>query len=229
VCAVLFRPGFASPRAGSGKSFALMDADMIALVNMATATPVVHITKGRDISFFPSEDAETVHGLILSTDGSSLTFFDWTSRTDFELKTSYRPIVGVDSGKDYIECKRIDLFLDGSRLSLGVLGTRNQKFCFISGEICDVASATSDAWSQLLPNIVTGRSSWLKEREAVFSIVGLQGDGSGYRNFALATSKRVLILSSALTVAAETNSRVSSGNLVPIGNFAVAFSAQDKV
>lgn len=229
VCAVLFRSAFASPRAGSGNAMALMDADTIALVNFDKETPVVQYSKGRDICIFPSDDANTVRGLILSVDGSSLTFFDWTCGNDCELNTSYRPIVGVDSDKDYIDCKGIDLFVDGSKLALNVLGKRNQKVCLVTGEVCDLSDATSEAWSKLLPNIVTGRSTWLNDRERVFAMVGLQGDGNGYRNFALATSKRVLILTSALTIAAETKRRVSSGNLVPIGNFAVTFSSQDKV
>jgi len=229
VCAVLFRPAFASAR--SGKALALVEADTIALVNFQETSPVINITKGRDIVFFPSEeeDSKSARGLILSADGASLTFFNWTSGTDCELSTSFRPIVGVDSDKDYIESKRIDLFVDGTKLSLGVLGKRKKKYCFVTGDICDFADATSEAWFKLLPNIVSGRSSWIEEGEEILSIVGLQGDGSGYRNFALATSSRVLILSSALTVAAETRRRVSCANLAPIGNFAVAFSSEDKV
>lgn len=229
VCAVLFRPAFASAR--SGKALVLVEANTIALVNFQKSSLIIHVTKGRDIVFFPSEeeDSTSARGLILSADGGSLTFFNWTSGADCELKTSFRPIVGVDSGKDYIESKRIDLFVDGTKLALGVLGKRNKKYCFVTGGICDFADASSETWSKFLPNIVSGRSSWLEEGEEVFSIVGLQGDGSGYRNFALATSTRVFILSSALTVAAETRRHISCGNLAPIGNFAVVFSSEDKV
>ena len=227
VCAVLFRPAFASSR-----SLSLVDAGAIALVNFQDKNTVITIIEGRDICFFPSEDAKSVQGLILGADGSALAFFDWNSSGTYDLKTTFRPIVGVDSDrKDYVECKRIDLFADGSKLALAVLGrrARDDRFCFVVGDVCDLTDATAESWSKLLPNIVSGRSAWLDEKENVLSIVGLQGDGSGYRNFALATSTRVIILSSALTVAAESRRRVTSGNLAPLGSFAVCFSSEAKV
>lgn len=231
VCAVLFRPAFASSRAGSGKTFSLVDADTIALVNFQDKkSTVIAVSKGRDLCFFPSGDAKSVQGLILGVDGSSLAFFDWKSKT-CDLKTTFRPIVGVDNDKDYVDCKRIELFADGSKLALAALGKRERdnRFCFVTGDVCGIADATAESWSKLLPNIVSGRSAWLDENEDVLSIVGLQGDGSGYRNFALATSTRVLILSSALTVAAESKRQVACGNLAPLGSFAVCFSSDNKV
>ena len=226
VCAILFRPAFAS-----SKVLSLVDTKIIALVNFREENTVITVTEGRDICFFPTDDANIVQGLILGVDASSLTFFEWNSSSTLSLKTSFRPIVGVDGDKDFVESKRIDLFAEGSKLSLAVLGrrVRDDRFCFVTGDICDLADASAESWSKLLPNIVSGRSAWLDEHENVLSLVGLQGDGSGYRNFALATSTRVLILSSALTVAAGARRRVASSNLAPLGSFAVCFSSENKV
>ena len=228
VCAVLFRPSLGTG-ADPAKASSL-EADYIALVDFSLEKPVIKVTKGRDISFFPSSGSECTHGLILSLDGCSLTYFDWNSSKECELSSSFRPIIGVDNEKDYVDCWRIALFSEGPKLNLTVWGTRlrDNRVCFVAGDICNVSDASSTEWSKLLPNVVSGRSARLGEGEDVLSIVGLQGDGSGYRNFALATTTRVLILSSALTVAAEAKKLVSS-SLAPLGSFAVCFSSDSKV
>lgn len=230
VCAVLFRPSLGLG-ADTAKALSLT-ADYIALVDYGVGKPVIQVTRGRDISFFPSSGSEFTSGLILSVDGSSLTYFHWNSLKECELATSFRPIVGVDSGKDYVDCRRISIFADSLKLNLTAWGTRlrDNRVCFVAGDLCGIAEATVTEWSNLLPNLVSGRSAWIGVGEDVLTTVGLHGDGSGYRNFALATtSTRVLIVSSALTVVAESKKPLSGSSLAPLGSFAVCFSSDSKV
>lgn len=229
VCAVLFRSALGS-EAGPARSLSL-ECDRIALVAYGARDPAIVVVHGRDISFFRGNRPGDATGLILSLDGSSLTSFKWDSSKTFELGNACRPLVGVDGDRDYVDCRRIVLFSDGPTQNLIILGKRlrDNRACFVAGDICGVANFSSDEWSMLLPNIVSGRSAWLDEGEDVFSIVGLQGDGTGYRNFALTTSARVLILSSELSVAAEDRTYLANSSLSPLGSFAVCFSSGDNV
>jgi hypothetical protein len=63
----------------------------------------------------------------------------------------------------------------------------------------------------------------MKENECILDILGLEGDGNGYRNFAVSTSRRVVILNSALQVAAESEEPACCSRLAPLGAFAVAY------
>jgi hypothetical protein len=204
----------------------------IALVSFAEGRSDIHIMKGRDLILFPSsKDDSSVDGLVLNVDGSSLGFFSWNLSSAVETGASCRPIIGFDSDSDeYLDCSRVVLFAEGRKMSLGVVGTRvrDGKPCFLVGDPCDT-EMKRDSWSKILPNIVTGRVAWLQKTERILAVLGLEGDGSGYRNFALATTSRVVILSSALTVSAEAPCLVAGSSLAPIGSFVVCFISGNAV
>lgn len=230
LCAVLFRPAL-SNKLGSSKGFTL-NAVSIAFVDYSVVSPAIRVVDGRDVAFWPVEGSADPRGVILSQDGSALTSFTWDpSKRTCRLGAAFRPIVGVDTDMNYVECRRIYCFAGGAMLGLAVVGTRlrDGASCFLVGELCPAASMTLDGWSGLIPNIVSGRSVWFREGEEVFSVAGLEGDDSGYRNFALATSSRVLIISSSVEIAAEVPAVVSSCALAPLGAFSVAYCVQGKV
>lgn len=232
VCAVLFRPAIYS-KIGS-KEGASPDAVSIAFVDFASANAPIEVVEGRDIVFWPTEEGGSPRGLILSRDGSSLTLFKWQNGPMPKkclLGKAFRPILGVDMDKDYVECRRVFSFSGASKLSLVMVGTRlrDSRSCILNGDLCAISDVSDSDWSSLLPNIVSGRRMWLEQHEEVFNVIGLEGDDSGYRNFALATSTRVMILSSALKSSAEIKLEVSNSALVPLGSFAVCFSSGSKV
>jgi hypothetical protein len=227
-CAVLFRSALGiGPNTSQATS---MEADSIAFIDYNVEHPTMEVIQGRDVAFLPTDVSEHVQGLMLSLDASSLTFFDWSSSRGFNRSSSFRPLIGIGEDSDYVDCRRIIVFSDDQKLNVAVLGVRlrDNRACFVTGDIGNVMDATSEGWSKLLPNAVSGRTYWFNESEEVFAIVGLQGDGSGYRNFAVSTSARVLILSSSLSVSAEALQQFTNG-LSPLGSFAVCFSSNDKV
>lgn len=204
----------------------------ILLVDYTSDAPLqMKSVQGRSIVFLPADGEAT--GLLLSHSSAELTFFQWTKGEDVSYSASYRPILGVDEDEDFVSCVRVSLFSEGrGKVSLMAVGRRmrDRRHCIISGEPCKIDDVQPDNWSKLLPNIVTGRSFWLQDEEVSSTIVGLQGDGNGYRNFALATSSRVLILSSALTVAAESQGTLGpTCGLAPVGSFATCFVRNHKI
>lgn len=228
VCAVLFRCalGTVSP---TSQSMSFM-ADCIVLVDYTGERPSIAAAPGRDVAFFPGHNSNNAQGLILSLDGSSVTFFDFDPTNGLTTTSSFRPLLGVHSDSDYVDCQRILIFSDDTILNLAVLGTRfsDNRVCFVAGDVGGVAEATTKGCSNLLPNLATDRSFIFDEGEDVFAIIGLQGDGSGYRNFAMTTSYRILILSSSLSVSAESVHDRASG-LSPIGSFAVCYASNNKI
>jgi hypothetical protein len=226
VCAVLFQQALG--RKSSGNEGFLHEAVSIAFIDYSGSGVLVKVIDGRDITFWTNDGDNVPRGLILSPDGSTLTFFAWHGK--LEMGKSFRPILGVENDESYIECRRVFAFPGASMLGLVVVGVRQRdgRSCIVSGDLCAAVDATPDSWSVLLPNIVSGRSMWLDDFEKVLSIVGLECDDSGYRNFALATSSRVLILSSALDITAQTRTVVSCSGLAPLGSFAVSFCSNGK-
>ena len=204
--------------------------DEIALVDFESDSAVIKMVQGRSLVFLPRVDE--VCGLVLASSGSELAYFQWAQGADVKFSATYRPIIGVDTDEDYIECCRIVLFSEGGiKVSLAAWGrrARDGRQCIISGEPCDLSELQPDNWSKVLANIVTGRHFWMKKKESIVSIVGLQGDGHGYRNFAIATSLRVMILTSALTIAVETKVPTASSTLAPIGSFAMCFASEGNI
>lgn len=229
--AVLFRPSLCSKEAV--KEGISMDAAVVVFIYRSESGVVVRAVNGRDAVFLPRLDGEQPRGLILQKDGLGLTYFTWDkNELKCILSKTYRPILGVEDDQDYVECKRILLSAGASNISLLAVGIRlrDLRTVVVSGELVEMPRLGPESWSSLLPNIVTGRSAWLEYFENVISFAGLEGDDSGYRNFSMVTSQRVLILSSGMEVASEYRTKyVSSGCLSPLGAFAVAFALDGKV
>jgi hypothetical protein len=228
VCAVLFRSSLGS---GADPSRTIsLNTETLAMIDFEAGN-VIDVVKGRDVAFFPRIGSEPVHGFILNAEGMALTHFTWSTSKSLDLTSSWRPILGVDNDVDYIDSLRASVHFEGAKLSLSVIGRRlrDNRTCVTVGDICDSTNTSPvESW-KLLPNMVTSRSAWLDQDEEVLSLVGLQGDVSGYRNFALATSSRVLILSSGLTLSAEARKVVATSSLSPLGSFAVMFSTDRSV
>ena len=228
VCAVLYRCALGSvPKTSQEISLV---ADKIVLVDFNGDLPSIAVSPGRDISFFPDNGSNDAQGFILSLDGSSVTLFDFNCTNGLTTSSSFRPLLGGSSESDYIDCQRILIFSDDTKLNMAVLGRRSvdNRICFVAGDVGDVTEATLSGCASLLPNISTDRAFFFNDGEDVFAVIGLQGDGSGYRNFAMTTSHRTLILSSSLSVSAESLFG-TTGGLSPIGSFAVCYSSNDKV
>jgi len=230
LCAVLMRPSLCSKH--GAKEGASLDATTVVFVDMTDSGSVIQTRDARDVVFVPSAPGDHPRGLLLAKDGLSLTYFHWdANERKCEMHKSYRPILGVEDDKDYVECKRLYVSSGASMTSLLVAATRLRDFktVVISGELVDLTSIAPQEWADLLPNIKEGRAAWLESYEDLLTLVGLEGDDSGYRNFAVITSDRVLILSSAMEIAAECKTRVSSCSLAPLGAFAVGFVSNRKV
>lgn len=226
ICAVIYRREFMQDMDFSPMS---LDVMTIALVDF-TGTPTLAIIEGRDVAFLPHAKSESPRGILLSRDGSSATYFTLEGSTIRLHSPACRPLVGVDIGLDYIDCRRIFSFTEGTKTNLAVLGERlrDRRVCFALGGRCE-SYVSPDSWNVLLPNIVTGRTTWLEPGEKVLSVVGLQGDGSGNRNFSMATSTRVVILSSALIIMAESRDQVCCSNLIPLGSFSLCYLFMNSV
>lgn len=230
LCAVLYRPSLAA-KSGSPSGFTL-NATKIAFVDYTGSPAAIQVIDGRDVAFWPSEGTDSPFGVVLSIDGSSLTSFTWdSSERVCKLGAAFRPIVGVDTDENYVECRRIFAFAGPSVVGLVVVGKKHKdgRSCILSGDLCSVADLSVDKWSALLPNIVSGRSLFLENEEEVLSVVGLEGDDSGYRNFGVATSSRVLIVSSGMDIAASVTVDTSASALAVMGAFAVAYCSGNKV
>eukprot|EP00522_Entomoneis_paludosa_P008904 CAMPEP_0172451960 /NCGR_PEP_ID=MMETSP1065-20121228/9758_1 /TAXON_ID=265537 /ORGANISM="Amphiprora paludosa, Strain CCMP125" /LENGTH=3022 /DNA_ID=CAMNT_0013203931 /DNA_START=83 /DNA_END=9152 /DNA_ORIENTATION=- len=228
--AVLMRHSLCS-KAGA-KDGASLDATVVVFVDLTDSGSVVQTLDARDVVFIPSTEGGPPRGLLLAKDGLSLTYFSWDkNERKCTLHEAYRPILGVEDNKDYVECKRIFVSSGSSTTSLLAVATRLRDFktIVISGELVEISNIKPEEWSELLPNIVEGRAAWLNSFEDLLALAGLEGDDSGYRNFSAVTSQRVVILSSAMEVAAECLTRVSSCSLSPLGAFAVGFVADRKV
>eukprot|EP00977_Amphora_coffeiformis_P021910 scaffold10056_cov164-Amphora_coffeaeformis.AAC.7 len=229
ICAILYRPSLCS-KTGYKDGMA-MDAVAIAVIDYSTSTPTIEVLEGRDISFWSLDENGTPRGSILTKGGLSIVYFSWDAEIGAcEFGASYRPLLGVEDNQDYVECRRVYCYAGSSKVGVVTVGTRlrDNRICIVGGDLCPETELTSEKWSSLLPNIVTGRVCWLKANEEVFSVVGLECDDSGYRNFALSTSERVIILSSAMEISAEIRASVSSPALAPLGAFAVGFVSEGK-
>ena len=229
VCAILYRPSLCSKT--GFKDGMSMDAVAIAIVDYSNTTPLIEVLEGRDISFWSLADDGTPRGMILTKGGLSLNYFSWDAEVGAcTFGTSYRPLLGVEDDENYIECRRVYCYSGAAKVGVVTIGTklRDNRTCIVAGDLCSENDLSSDKWLDLLPNVMTGRSCWLKPSEEVFSIVGLEGDESGYRNFSISTSERVVILSSAMQISAESRVQVASPALAPLGAFAVGYLSKGK-
>jgi hypothetical protein len=211
------------------------DASLFAFVDWSSggANVAIEVLQARDITFLPSGGVGGVRGLILSSNGSRLTYFEWDMQKKCcELKSAYRPIVGVDvvGPKDLLECRRIFAFEGAGKVILAASASRirDSRSCIVIGELSDAESVNEKNWSAILPNIEVDRSCFLEKHEEINDMIGLEGDGSGYRNFAVSTCDRVLLLTSGLTIAAQADLTDPCSGLSPLGAFATGFMMGNK-
>ncbi|GKY97024.1 hypothetical protein MPSEU_000661200 [Mayamaea pseudoterrestris] len=226
LCAIMFRPRLFRK---DGPSRLSLDACAIAFVEYSGSSPSIHAVEGRDVTFMP---AVNPRGVILSTDGSALTMFEWDSNDKAcTLGASFRPIVGVDTGTEYVACRRVFAFSGATSVGLLVTGMRlrDNRTCLVSGDLCPSDGISLNDWSQLLPNVVSGRCLWLDEFEEIYNVMGLEGDEDGYRNFGLSTAFRIAIVSSGLEFSAEIMAAAPTCDLAPLGAFTLAFCSGVKI
>jgi hypothetical protein len=229
LCAILFRPRMSRKDGSSNLS---LNASVVAFIDSSSSKPSIYVTDGCDVAFIPAGSDDAPRGVILSKDGGSLAWFTWDAHSkSCNLGSVYRPIVGIETDDNYVACRRVLAFCGPTAVGLVVVGgrARDGRACLVSGDMCQLSDLSPNGWSQLLPNIVSGRCLWLQEQEEVFTIIGLQGDADGYRNFGIATSDRVVIVSSGMEVSAERRVTVSSCGLAPLGSFAMAYCAGEKI
>jgi hypothetical protein len=231
ICAIIYR---AVLSAGTDRSAdASLDATALAFIDCDGGRPehIAQVMLARDVAFLPfAIHTSEPRGVLLSQDGSSATLFSWDSSSKgCKLASTFRPIVGVELSIDFIDCRRFFAFGGAGKVVFAAVGTRTRDecSCFVIGDLSEVETLTEENWSDHLPNVVEDRVFWFMEKEEILSVVGLEGDDSGYRNFAVSTSSRVLILSSALTVSAEAKAQCSG--LAPLGPFAVSYTCKDKL
>lgn len=216
VCAVAFGPAMQD-------EYQAQCATKVALVDFRS-TPRIYILDGRDIAFMPSE-TELINGFVLSTDGTSQVFFSLReSSLDISHDSACRPLLGTDAREKYVDCERVFLFQGNGKVNLGVLGRRlvDRTRCFAVGTLCETASINADSWRKLLPNMTFAVVTFEPD-EMVISAVGLQPDSEGFRNFCIATSTRVMIVSSSLEIVAEVQHDTRSTSPTPIGSFSVSY------
>lgn len=231
MCAVVFQ----TEAQLVDSNFVVHSETKIALVEYSDR-PLLTVIEGRDLSFLPSKDGDAPCFLLLSADGTSVSYVSVSRSLQCTTGASYRPIVGVDSTEvsEYIDSRQVVCFpTSGTKLTIAVIGKRlrDEKDCIVIGKMCDVESDVSSAeWSKLLPNIVSGPVAILNPNESVCSMVGLEPDADGYRNFGLSTSRRVLILSSSMGLVAEASRGPSLCDAIaPIGSFVVCYVKGDSI
>ena len=217
ICVVVFGPP-------AGKVQNKGDETKVAFLDYRSESRI-HVVDGRDVAFFPTDSKEFVTGVLLSNDGSSLSFFTLSEASlEISYETSSRPLLGVDIANAYVDCHRVFAFPGGGSVNLGILGQRVQddRSCFCVGRLHEASSIKSDSWPKLLPNSTFGKIMF-DPGEHVQNLIGLQPDNEGFRNFCFATSSRVLVASSSLFVEGECATAFGWTSITPIGSFSACY------
>jgi hypothetical protein len=207
---------------------------------------MVQLLDGRDICFLPSaatsaddnSNTTTTIGplaLVLSKEGGSVVVIqrkpDKQSKKVWQEGTAFRPILGVEAGDSFVQCRRLVLSKCQSKIGLLAVGTKisNGKSCILSGPLEEFTTVAEegDAWSNLLPNIDESPVFWFDTGEEVTLVVSLPWEGDIRGGVAVATSKRILMLSPNMKRLSEMSVASPPNSLVPMGSFTVAFSSCD--
>ncbi|CAB9512092.1 expressed unknown protein [Seminavis robusta] len=228
VVAVPFRPALGHHVATGPLSNLSSDCVSIALVEEAKAGPAsIEVVEGRDVVFVPSRDS-TIRSLVLGRDGSSLSCYQKTS-SGWDKGKDFRPILGVDADDSFVEAQRVFFLKNDTKHGLAVVGKRYSDglTCILCGPWGGADQISGDSWTALLPELSPRESClWLDEGEDIQSIISLPNRPDVSPKFAVSTTRRVLILSSTLSVLAESTMEVN-GAMAPLGSSAVAFSTRD--
>ena len=229
--AVLFRSS--DPASTKGKT---NDCHKIAMIeakelNGVTANRIVQMLDGKDICFLPHTTSDAVpHALILGTGVVTLHARKPNDNRIWQPSTSYRPILGVDANDDYVECRRLVVCPYQEKVALLAVGTKvkDNKSCIVLGKLEEYTGADGEAvWSNMLVNIEEHPNFWLEEGEEVTQIVSLPWEQVIKGGIAVATDKRVMILSPELRLLSELKITVPPNSLAPVGAFTVAFCSHD--
>jgi hypothetical protein len=219
---------------------------------------MVQLIEGRDVVFLPISDAAIAENtapkaLILGGEGGPGSITMYQNKLNPQTKklwhptTSYRPILGLPSDgeksggdKDenekpdaFVECRRIFLSRFQEKIALLAVGTRvdDGMACIISGPMVEYDGSGEDmvSWSFLLPNIKEDPVFWFAPGEEVTLVVSLPWEQTIRGGIAVATNRRVLILSpeNKMAVVGEMAVSMAPNSLVPVGSFTVAFCSFD--
>eukprot|EP00536_Pseudo-nitzschia_multiseries_P007798 jgi/Psemu1/256590/estExt_Genewise1Plus.C_1870025 len=213
---------------------------------------LVQLVEGRDVVFLPSATQNNKAGsgtpqtLVVSRNGGSVSLWQRKGTTtdananamhntpwQIVSDASCRPILGVVTENssssssspqdDFVEFRQFVLARFQNKVSLVALASNSSgRCCLVAGPL--VAEEGLD-WTSLLPNTKEDPVLWLDEREQVSLIVPLPEEGPIRGGLGVATNQRILIVSSDLTMLAETECEMPPGSLVPLGSFTVAYSS----
>jgi hypothetical protein len=196
---------------------------------------MVQVVEGRDALFLatPTGDDASPQALVLDKKGGSISLWSRKSSKDklWEQGTAFRPILGVGVDNDtHVECRRMLPCRFQNKMSLLAFGTKisDGKSCLVMGQLEEYSGAEGDAmWATLLPNIEESPVLWLDKDEDATLLVSLPSEQDIRGGIAVATNKRVLILSCEMKLLAETPVSIPPSSLVPMGSFTVAFCNSD--
>ncbi|VEU44210.1 unnamed protein product [Pseudo-nitzschia multistriata] len=203
---------------------------------------LVQLLDSRDVVFLPNATRDDKSGsgipqaLVVSRNGGSVSLWQWKDRAGALGKpwqivsdAPCRPILGDKKGNstsedDFVELRQFVPTRFQNKVSLlAIASDSSGRFCVVAGKL--VAEKGLD-WVSLLPNMKENPVLWLDEREQVSLVVPLPSEDSIQGGIGIATTRRVLILSSDLNVMATWDCELPPGSLVPLGSFTVAFSSQ---
>jgi hypothetical protein len=208
---------------------------------------------GRDVVFLPSqEEKDLVHeegasslgasrektssipqALLVNRNGGSVSLWCRKGATG-ALKSpwqeavgmSCRPILGMDEEsssykEEFVELRQFVTISYHDKVGLVAVGSKaNGIYCIVSGSL---QQKDGLIWSNLLPNVEKDPVLWLNDKEQVTLVVPLPHEGHIRGGLAVATTYRILIISSDLKILASVSHSPSPGSLVPLGSFTVAF------
>eukprot|EP00980_Cylindrotheca_fusiformis_P028887 scaffold22668_cov161-Cylindrotheca_fusiformis.AAC.4 len=224
----------------------------IALVERSSdETKVVQWLKHeREIVFLPDamdEDLTTPipQMLVLSPNGGSICL--WQRKQELEswqpaVGIACRPILGLSAsalssshrrnssesnsdGSEYVDTIQMTLQRWQDQVGLLVAARRTDgRVCILSGPL---QLDEGLVWSDLLPNIQEDPVLWMDETEEICSIVPLPFEQTVRGGVAVASTKRILILSPELHILAQVKVTLPPTSLVPIGSYTVAYCSQD--
>ena len=227
ICAVLFRPSLGNSQGIS------VDPISFTLVN-TTDGSILDTRDGRDIVFLPMDQMGCERALVLGQDGTIIYMLcriktENSSIFTFEEGPPFRPLLGFDNGEDYIECRRMLAVSEKTKSGLVLAGTRvyDSQVCLVAGIFSALDESDLGGWTRLIPNMKDGNVLWCKPGEEVLTLSELPQYEEGRRCIAVATQKRVALLSNAMIIRSEANTTLSSISLVSIGSHCVCFCSRD--
>lgn len=227
LCAVLFRPSLGNSQGIS------VDPVSITLVNTNDGS-ILDTRDGRDVVFLPIDKDGCERALILGRDGTMMYMLFRKKIEDsaafaFEEGPPVRPLLGFDEGEDYIECRRMLAVSEKSKSGLVLAGTRvyDSQVCLVAGNFSALDDSDLGGWTRLIPNMKDGNVLWCKPGEEVLTMSELPQYEEGRRCIAVATQKRVALLSNKMIIRSEANVTLSSISLASIGSHCVCFCSRD--